>query len=397
MKILHVTESHERAAGGVSTVVDQLIRYLSRAGQQVGLLSVGRNPMAVPPHVVWRNLPSRGVGRAWGAGPGLRSAVEELLDGFKPDVVHLHGAWLAAQWLTARAAWKRRVPFLVSFHGMLEPYEWNERGVWRLVKKRTYWLLMGKPAFSRAACIHAVTGREQGHLNRFVAEIPGVVIPNAVDLGEADKVLAKLGRTPARAVSRSVGYIGRLHPGKGVELLLRAFETLAPAPPWELCIAGPDQDPSYSRRLRSLASRSPLRERIRFMGPLYDEAKWGFLRDLWTMVLPSFSEVVGVVNLEAGASGTPTITTHSTGLSDWEESGGLLVEPNEDAVTHALARALSWSAAERSRRGARARAFVERRHSWNVVGAQWLTVYERLAGETGTAEPEDQEVAWPGA
>lgn len=110
MKILHVTESHERAAGGVSTVVDQLVRYLSKAGRQVGLLSVGLDPMAVPSDVVWRKVPPRGVGRVWGAGLGLRAAVEEMLAEFKPHVVHLHGAWLAAQWLTARGAWDRRVP-----------------------------------------------------------------------------------------------------------------------------------------------------------------------------------------------------------------------------------------------------------------------------------------------
>jgi glycosyltransferase involved in cell wall biosynthesis len=88
---------------------------------------------------------------------------------------------------------------------------------------------------------------------------------------------------------------------------------------------------------------------------------------------------MGLVNLEAASVGLPVITTHETGLYDWEEKGGVLVHPRVEELRCALKRVFSWSEHERQERGRKLRQLVERRYSWQAVGPQWLELYAGLA------------------
>jgi len=85
-----------------------------------------------------------------------------------------------------------------------------------------------------------------------------------------------------------------------------------------------------------------------------------------------------MVNLEGAAVRVPVVTTHETGLYDWEEGGGLLVHPRVEEMAWALSQALDWSESERHERGRALRHLVERRYSWEAVGPQWLELYASL-------------------
>jgi len=107
-------------------------------------------------------------------------------------------------------------------------------------------------------------------------------------------------------------------------------------------------------------------------------------RNAWAFCAPSHSEAIGLVNLEAAAAGTPVITTHETGLYDWEEGGGLLIHPRVEELCRALEQIFSWSESERQERGRTLRRLVERRYSLEAVGPQWQALYGELArGERG--------------
>lgn len=101
----------------------------------------------------------------------------------------------------------------------------------------------------------------------------------------------------------------------------------------------------------------------RLRGPLFGEEKRNLIDTAWVLAAPSHSEVVGLVNLEAAARCLPTITTHQTGLHDWEPGDGLLVEPNVDALGQALEAACSWSEQEQRDRGMASRRLVQQRYS----------------------------------
>ena len=175
-------------------------------------------------------------------------------------------------------------------------------------------------------------------------------------------------------------FLGRLHPVKGVSLLIDAFAQLADES-FRLVIAGPDFDPAYAMRLREQVRSLNLTDRVEFTGEVQGERKANLYRGAWCSVTPSYSEVFALVNLESAASFTPAITTTGTGIQDWHEGGGMLVQPKQEELVAAVREAAMWSAAERVRCGIRARKFVAERYSWDVVCSQWLEAYRTVAGQ----------------
>jgi glycosyltransferase involved in cell wall biosynthesis len=178
-------------------------------------------------------------------------------------------------------------------------------------------------------------------------------------------------------------FLGRLHPVKGIDLLISAFvKAIAGlSGKFRLVIVGPESDPSYLAQLKSLARLLGVEERVIFLGPVFGpQEKLSLYRHAWAFCSPSQTEVMGLVNLEAAAAELPVVTTHETGLCGWEEGGGLLVHPQVEALSRALQQVFTWSESERKDRGQKLRRLVERRYSWQAVGPQWLELYSGLAG-----------------
>jgi glycosyltransferase involved in cell wall biosynthesis len=375
MRVTYVTESHEASAGGITTVVDQLARHILAQGVDVEIVSVGTDPLAPPPGSRLTNvLPSRLSG-PWRWSPKLMHVLREALsDGSR--IVHLHGIWLASQWSAARRAERLGIPVVLSAHGQLEPYHWHDKGTAHFLKKKAYWHLMALPAFRSIQVVHAITPREKDHLHSLMRDHRIVLIPNAVDLAEIDRTIP-----PVAEASRKqpvIGFLGRFHPKKGIDLLIEAFAAAELPSEWRLVLAGPAGGPRYMKKLTELVSRSPVRDRISFVGTLVGDAKWRFLREATVIAVPSLSEVIGMVNLEAAACGTPTITTHETGLDDWESGGGALIRPEVRDLALALSEVCSLNATEYARRTIAARRLVESRYAWAVVGRLWLDLYQTL-------------------
>jgi len=196
------------------------------------------------------------------------------------------------------------------------------------------------------------------------------VIPNAIELPPAG------GAQQPR--QRTVLFLGRIEPKKGVDILVRAFAAAGLARDWRLDIAGPSWSDSYLAQLKTLVREGGIADRVRFLGPVFGPAKEELLAQAWVMAAPSHSEVVGLVNLEAAARCLPSITTHQTGLWDWEEGGGTLVQPAVQELARALRAASAWSDGERSERGLASRLLVARRYSWAAVMPQWQRLYQDM-------------------
>lgn len=379
MRIVHITESHEAKAGGIPVVVDQLARHSVQMGLDVEILSVGRDPLPPPVGATLTNVRPQAPGRRWGWSLRLGDKVRSLVQRNGSRLLHLHGAWLAPQWYAARAARETGVPFILSLHGQLQPCLWRDKGAFHFAKKQIYWHSVAYPALRWASVIQAMTPLEKAHL---AALFPGQrieLIANAVDLDEIDAALREA-YSPRMPRSPVVGFLGRLHPVKGAHLLVEAFSIAGLPREWKLALAGPPGGPAYMSHLAGLVARSKVRERIRIVGPLMGSDKWGFYQSVAVVAVPSLSEVVGLVNLEAAACGTPTITTLETGLDDWERGGGLLIRPTAEELAAALWKICSESTHEYQARSTASRRLVEERYSWAVVGPRWRALYDSLVG-----------------
>ena len=164
-----------------------------------------------------------------------------------------------------------------------------------------------------------------------------VVIPNGVDVGiwRGDREpLPTLGEGPV------ILFAGRLCRQKRVDVLLEAFALVArEAPRARLVIAGAGP---LETDLRALASRLELTERTVFLGACRDMPALYSSASL--LVLPSESEGMPNVVLEALASGTPVVATELPGTAEIarDEIEALLVAPGDHgALAKAMARVLN--------------------------------------------------------
>jgi glycosyltransferase involved in cell wall biosynthesis len=198
-------------------------------------------------------------------------------------------------------------------------------------------------------------------------------VPNAIDLSRLPSrrsrqtLCEEAGLDPRRLL---VGTVGRLSPEKGHRVLLEAFASLRRGiPDAQLLIAGdgPEEAP-----LRQQTDRLGLADAVVFLGLRQDGQQ--IIGALDVMALPSFSEGMPNVVLEAFAYETPVVATAVGGVPDLVQEGrsGWLVPPGDpDRLSQALAHALT-DRAEAQRRGREAHQLLKDSFTVERQAASWM-------------------------
>lgn len=290
---------------------------------------------------------------------------------WRGSVVHLHGLWDAASVATAILMRGRTLPLVVSPRGMLEPWALKQS----LVKKKVAWMAWQRLVMLRAGLLHATSREEYVHFRQLGLRMPVAVIPNGLEfpIGLAER--------PANAVSAAQPkrclFLSRLHPKKGLPMLLEAWAALKPAG-WQLHIAG-EGDARYVQDMKNLARRIDVD--ACFTGELSGDAKWQFLASGSLFVLPTYSENFGIAVAEAMAVGLPVITT--TG-APWSvlasRSMGWWVAPQMEALRRALCDAISQPDDQLAAMGLRAKSYARSEFGWQAIGDRMARCYRWLCG-----------------
>jgi glycosyltransferase involved in cell wall biosynthesis len=311
---------------------------------------------------------------AFGYAPALADAV----DAWAPDVLHAHGLWMYPSHVSW--AWSRRWnrPYVVSPHGMLDPWAVNNSR-W---KKRLAGLLYEDAHLHGASCIHALCNAEYEAIRAYGLKNPVCVIPNGIDLPhlQTDAKPGWYSKVPKNA--RVLLYLGRIHPKKGLVNLLHAWQIAKQAPgvevPWCLVIAGWDQG-GHEAELRSLAEQLGIDDSVAFVGPQFDEAKHASYALADAFILPSFSEGLPMVALEAWAHKLPVLMTPQCNLPEgFEAEAALRIDPEPDSISRGLLRLFSLSNEYRDRLGVHGQKLILEKFTWKVIAKQMLGVYRWL-------------------
>ena len=158
-------------------------------------------------------------------------------------------------------------------------------------------------------------------------------------------------------------------------LLLEAFcRVVHDLPDCVLVFAGPDGGLLETLRTRAKA----LNDRVRFLGHVSRAEKSSLLAAASLVVVPSRSEAMSIVALEAGAAGAPVLMTTECGFDDLPSSGGgELVEATVDGLALGLQSMLGVpdSLAER---GVRLRKFVLERYTWGASVVRYKSLFESI-------------------
>jgi glycosyltransferase involved in cell wall biosynthesis len=269
-----------------------------------------------------------------------------------------------------RAALLAGKPFIVAPRGMLGPAAL----AFSRVKKRIVWAFLQGEVLRRAACIHATSEQEHDEIRDFGLNNPIAIVPNGIDLPEPAV------RSISSATNdRVVLSLGRLHPKKGLDRLVRAWATIEAAyPAWRLRIVGPDEL-GYARKLAGLAMELKAR-RISFEKSLAGDAKIVAYQQADLFVLPSLNENFAITVAEALAAGTPVIATKGAPWRALESEGcGWWIDHGIEPLAAALVNAMAMTREKLQAMGVKGRSWVSRDFSWDRVARDMLDLYRWLA------------------
>ncbi|WP_237565909.1 glycosyltransferase [Ornithinimicrobium cerasi] len=340
------------------TVLTLTPHAMEPVGSVVPVSTVGTHPalFAYDPRPLWRAM-----GERW-------------------DLIDLHEEPFAVSTLQAlviRRLRRNRAPYALYSAQNLEkryplPFRWWER-----------WAL-------RHASAVIVCNTEAGEICRRKG-FPGV--PDVIPLGvDVERFYPADRQPPVKESPVQVGYVGRLAPHKGVDVLLDA---VAAHPELALTVvgAGPQGD-----ELRQRAAEPGLRERVRFAGTATQDELPGLLQTMDVLAVPSLTtpgwvEQFGRVVVEAMAAGVPVVVSQSGALPDVVGKAGLLVpEGDPGALGAALLRVCRepglW---ERLRKAGLEHA---QECSWGQVARRYDEVYRRMthSSRSDVADTSDPEV-----
>lgn len=255
---------------------------------------------------------------------GYAPALGGMLDAARLDLLHLHGIWMYPS--AAGAGWAARSdkPYLISPHGMLDPWI-TGRGRWKKALARAGY---ERRSWSRASALHALTEREAADIAAESGRRDSLVIPNA---GPAAGPVPMAPRAPL------IAYIGRIHPKKNLGALISGWTALEregalpDGARLEIAGWGKLQDVGALEAALKAATAS-----ITFLGPQFGADKARLLGEARFMILPSLSEGLPMAVLEGWAVGTPTIMSADCNLPEGFAAGAAL-ECGHDAQSIAAA------------------------------------------------------------
>jgi poly(glycerol-phosphate) alpha-glucosyltransferase len=328
--------------------------------------------------------------RSFGYAPDLIDVLVKA----KADLAYFVGLWKYPSMAALHWASQTGKPFMVAPHGMLDPWAVRNSGT----KKRIAAWLFQNAQFRKTSCLRALCPAEAKSIRAYGLKNPICIIPNGIDLPAISTGMEK--DDPPFPSARKVAlYLGRLHPKKGLANLLEAWGRAqgTQGREWVLAIAGWDQG-GHEAELKQQAtdmgirwadatSRPPGDNTLLFFGPQFGDAKGKIYAHCDAFILPSFSEGLPMVVLEAWAYGKPVLMTPECNLPEgFAAKAALRIEPTIDSISKGLTQLFEMSPDERQAMGKLGLALVKERFVWPKIAAEMMSVYQWMLG--GGIKPE---------
>ena len=368
----HIIDSVADEARGPSYSVPSLCDALTRLGDDVRLFTISDDISSAAKYRCahfeqdWRNVPILTKMRASRA---LYEALER--SAARLNVFHAHGLWLMANVYPAWVAQRHKRPFVVSPRGMLGQAALR----FSRFRKLAFWYALQGSALRSAACFHATSEQEYRDVRAAGLHQPVAIVPNGIDLPPRSAMVK------ATEGPKTVLFLGRIHPKKGIDTLVEAWAKLEEKfSDWHLKIVGPLANNDYAKRVQRIIEAKGLR-RAHLAGPLYGASKSEAYATADLFILPTLDDNFAMTVAEALAHGTPVISTKGAPWQCLETNGcGWWIDHGVPPLASALNRAMSIDRQRLAEMGQAGRVWMERDFSWNAVACSLDSVYRWLMG-----------------
>jgi glycosyltransferase involved in cell wall biosynthesis len=386
MKILHVIPAVAPRYGGPSQAVVEMCLALQDAGLTVEICTTdadgdGRLAVELDKPTLYRGVQTHFFRRDRSEAFKFSRSLAQWLDKnvARYDIVHIHAVFSHSTYSAAQACQRHQIPYIVRPLGTLEPWSMHQKRL----RKMLAWRLFFRHLLHGAAAVHYTTEQERELTEQSLNLSKGIIIPNGIN--EALLAVKPTGKfreqygIPSNATT--VLCLSRLHPKKGIDLLLKAFlelRTQGKLAPVHLVLAG-DGEPSYVDQLRGIVRGTAAESSVHWTGWLEGESKFAALVEANLFVLNSFQENFGIGVVEAMACGTPVLLSQQVGLAAdvAKHDAGWIVDLERDGLLSGLLEATA-DAAEARRRGDNARRLVADHFTWSRISVQLHSLYESL-------------------
>ena len=357
MKVLRVIPSMNPSRGGPPQGIRNSIPALQALGVHNEVVSLD-DPTAPFLDQDAFTVHALGAGiSSWNYNDKLVSWLIDNLGRF--DAVVIHGLWLYpsyAVWKSKRSLEKHirknaYVPIPKIFvmpHGMLDPYFQRTPGrKLKALRNRAYWKVIESRVVNDAEGLFFTCQKElQLARQPFRPYRP----KQEVSVGYGIKAPPPYTLVMQQAFAEKCPepkppyllYLSRIHPKKGVDLLIRAYKAVLDSHPErkvpQLVVAGPGIDSSYGQKLMQLTFEDfHLNHCVFFPGMLTGHAKWGAFYGCEAFVLPSHQENFGIAVVEAMACSKPVLISRQVNIcQEIEQAGGGVVAEDTLAGTQQL-------------------------------------------------------------
>jgi glycosyltransferase involved in cell wall biosynthesis len=384
MRILIVTDQYAPMVGGVPNVTRTLALGLVRRGHTVAMMTPrpGGSQLVASgqanDHGVAMSY-CRSVPWPWYDGMRLGclspAGARGLVRAFGPDVTHVHSPMTLGGIVTLVAR-RLAIPVVYTNHYVPENVRPTSGRRSRIFDRAYYAYLVWFSNLSSHVTAPTSTAlrllRDQG------LRAPSRVISNGVDRAiyrpgpGCDRIRARYGLSADSPVVLSVGRLSR---EKDIGIILQATAMLTRDAQVAIVGTGPDE-----RRLKALAERLSLANRVRFLGhvPAADLPELYRLAEVF--VIASRAELQSLATMEAMASGLPVVAANAYSLSELVCHGrnGFLASPGSGSE---LAAYLDQLLARPDLRAAMARESLQliSAHELSRSLADWEALYGLLA------------------
>jgi glycosyltransferase involved in cell wall biosynthesis len=370
--VIQTVGSLDERKGGPPRTVTSLCSALARTDVRVNLISgtdTDDDALMLPPATELETRLVHGRNR-FGVTlyPGFGAAIDAAVATAPGEraIVHDNGIWAPSNIAACYAARRRGLAYVVTPHGMLEPWAMQFHGG----RKKLAWLTYQRRLLEGSVGLIATAEQERVSIRALLPDVPIAVIANGVDCP------AEVPTTDPE--SKMVLYMSRFHPKKNLIGLLDAWAMIcadSAFSAWRLTIAGPDER-GHTAEVIAHAERIGVAGRVDFVRQVADSDKAALFAAAAVFILPSFTENFGIVVAEALAHGLPVIATRGAPWHDLETYRcGWWVEPAPASLADALRQALGLPPGERRAMGERGHRYVSAVFRWDHIAVATAQFY----------------------